>query len=302
MGHRFHTAVTAQVTRAVTALVAILTGIGVLAASPWDGAQIVPREVIVTALRQQQAQGYRIDAIANSVRLQSGVMLAIADAMRTADPQPRPYRIDHRDYYAAFLEVSGLTPETAPSFVKAPHAAREDYLIDARLEQVVDLGATADRPQRALNVKAGWPPAPGERTSYSYEDHSTDPAIETQREQVTSWRILDYGQAIVYDDVRGVGGRATSGLLGIIFSLIGHAQAQQTRFAIAADGTQVSRTTAHKLLTLTQTITIRPDGRVLTGLPDDRPDLAALERMLTNLPVQVSYQPMDRSPMPPAER
>lgn len=301
MGHWFRTAVTAQVTRAIASLVASLGCVGVIGASPWDGAQIVPREVIVAALRQQQAQGYRIDAIANSVRLQSGVMLAIAEAMHTADPQPRPYRIDHRDFYSAFLEVTELTPVTAPSFVTAPYAAREDYLIDARIEQVIDLGATVNRPLRALNVKAGWPPAPGAPTSYSYEDHSTDPAIETKREQVTSWRILDYGQAMVYDDVHGVGGRAISGLLGAIFSLIGHAQALQTRFAIAADGTQVSRTTARKVLTLTQTITIRPDGSVLTGLPANRPDLATLERMLTKLPMRVTYKPMDRSPMPPAE-
>jgi hypothetical protein len=301
MGNRFRAFVTAQVTCVIASLVASLGCAGVLRASPWEGAQIVPREIIVAALRQEQAQGYRIDAVANSVRLQSGVMLAIAEAMSTANPQRQPYRIDHRDYYLAFLEVTGLTPETAPSFVKAPYAAREDYLVDARLEKIFDLDATVDLPQRALNVKAGWPPVPGAPTSYSYEDHSTDPAIETKREQVTSWRILDYGQAIVYDDIQGVGGRAISGLLGAIFSLIGHAQALQTRFAIAEDGTQVSRTTAHKVLTLTQTITIRPDGRVLTGLPDNRPDLERLERMLINLPMRVTYLPMDRSPMPPAE-
>ena len=302
MDYRFRTIVAAKVARAIAALLMSLCCVSVLDASPWDGAQTVPRETIVAALHQQQAQGYRIDAIANSVRLQSGVMLAIADAMHTANPQPRPYRINHRDFYSAFLEVTGLTPETAPSFVSASHAANEDYLIDARLGQVLDLGTTADRPQRALNVKAGWPTVPGAPTSYSYEDHSTDPAIETRREQVTSWRILDYGQAVVYDDVRGVGGRAISGLLGVIFNLLGHAQAKQTRFAVAADGTQISRTTAHKVLTLTQTITIRPDGSVLTGLPDNRPDLAKLERMLINLSVRVTYQPMDRSPLPPAGR
>jgi len=282
-------------------LAAILCSVSVIGASPWDGAQIVPREAIVAALRQQQAQGYRIDAIANSVRLQSAMMPAIVDATVRTTPQPRPYRIDHRDLYSAFLEVTGLTAETAPSFVKASYEAGEDYLIDAQIEQVVDLDATVNRPQRALNVKAGWPQRPGAPTSYSYEDHSTDPAIETKRKQVTSWRILDYGQAIVYDDIRGVGGRAISGLLGLIFDLLGHAQALQTRFAIAADGTQVSRTTARKLLKLSQTITIYPDGSVLTGLPKNRPDLEALERMLIDLPLNVTYRRMDRSPIPPVE-
>lgn len=300
MGDGVRAAVSAQVRRALVALLAICAWAGACAASPWDGARPVTREQIVAALRQQQALGYRIDAIANSVRLQSGVMFALAEALRAQDSRQQPFRIGHRDYYSAFLEVSGLTEQTAPSFVAAPYAAHEDYLVDPRIEQVIDLSATRDRPQRALNVKAGWPPGAGVPTSYSYEDRSTDPAIETRREQVTSWRILDYGEAIVYDDLRGVGGRATSGLLGVVFAVLGHAQAQQTRFAIAADGVQVSRTTARKLLTLTQTVTIFPEGTVLTGLPKDRPDLADLERMLIDLPVRVGYRPMDRSPMPPA--
>ena len=283
-------------------LLALLVGLlsaSPLAGSPWDDAQPVPRAQIAAALREQQAKGYKLDAIANSVRLQCDLLLALADAARATDPQQRPLRIDHRDYLSAFLEVTGLTLETAPTFVQAPYRAQEDYLVDYRLEQVLDLAATRDRPQRALNVKAGWPAGPAAPASYSYRDSSTDPAIETTRQQVTSWRVVDFGRAIVYDEVRGVSGRATSGVLGAIFSLIGHARALQTRFAIAADGLQVSRTTARKGLTLTKTITIRPDGTVLTDLPKDRPDLEALDRRLANLPLRVAYRTMDRSPMPP---
>lgn len=271
------------------------------AASNWDDAQRVPRERIVAALREQQALGYRIDAIANSVRLQTAMLLALAEAARASDPQRRPLRIDHRDHFAAFVEVSGLPVGQLPSFVSAPHAAREDILFDYRTERVLDLEATADRPRRALNVKAGWPAGQGAPASYSYEDRSTDPAIETTREQVTSWRILDYGDAIVYDELQGVRGRATSGLLGVIFSVIGNAHAQQTRFAPAADGLQISRTTANKgFITLTQTITIYPDGRVLTGLPPGRPDLEAIERRLAEMPLRVNYRPLERSPVPAA--
>lgn len=272
----------------------------VCAASPWDDPQTVPRARLVAALRAQQALGYRIDAIANSVRLQTGVLLALADAARAADPEQRPLRIDHRDYFAAFVEVTGLPPDQVPTFVHAPHAAREDILVDYRAGHVFDAAATRDPPRKALNVKAGWPTAEGAPASYSYEDRSTDPAIETTRAQVTSWRVLDYGDAIVIDDLQGIGGRAISGLLGVIFSVIGHAHAQQTRFAIAADGLQVSRTTARKGLTLTQTITIFPDGRVLTGLPEDRPDLEAIERKLIGMPLRAVYRPMDRAPVPAA--
>ena len=267
------------------------------AASPWDDARSVSRAQIVAALREQQAQGYRLDTIANSVRMQVGVFFALADAGRAADPQQRPLRVAQRDWFAAWLEVTGLTADTAPAYITVPHRHGEDYLIDYRLEEVLDLAATRDRPARALNVKAGWPAAPGAPASYSYEDRSTDPAIETTHQQVSSFRVLDFGQAIVYDEIRGVTGRATSGLLGAIFSLLGHATAQQTRFAIASDGMQVSRTTARKGFTLTQAITISPDGRVLTGLPENRPDLQDIDRLLAQLPLRVTYRPIDLSPL-----
>ena len=35
----------------------------------------------------------------------------------------------------------------APSFARAPHAAREDILVDYRPDQIFDLGATLDRPR-----------------------------------------------------------------------------------------------------------------------------------------------------------
>jgi len=62
----------------------------------------------------------------------------------------------------------------------------------------------------------------------------------------------------------------------VIFSVIGHAHRQQTRYAIAAD------------------------TRVLTGLPPERPDLDAIDRRLAELPLHVRYRPMDRSPVPAA--
>lgn len=268
------------------------------AATPWDDAKGVPREAIVEAIRAEQAKGYRLDAIANAVRLQTAVLLALADAARAADVQQRPLRIDHRDYRAAFMAVTGLAEDALPSFVRAAHAAAEDLLVDYRADEVYDAAASADRPRRALNVKTGWPEGPGAPDRYSYVDRSIDPAIETTRLQVCTWRVLDFGDTIVIDELQGVSGRATSGLLGAIFALIGHAQARQTRYAFAPDGTQISRTTAKKGLTLTQTVTISPEGKVLTGLPPERPDLAEIEQRLAGLPMRVAYRPIDRSPVP----
>lgn len=284
--------------QALAALPAAGLGSAARAESPWDDAQPVSRAQIAAAFRRQMALGYRLDAIANAVRVQTGVLLALAETASAADAQQRPLRIDHRDFFATWCEVTGIAAEAVPSFIRAPNQAKEDYLVDYRIATVLDLEHTRDRPRRALNVKAGWPAAPGAPPSYSYEDRSTDPHIKTTRAQVTSWRILDYGDVIVYDDVQGVGGRATSGLLGAIFSVIGHAQARRTLYTIAPDGSQVSRTTALKGITLEQTVTILPEGRVITGLPAGRPDLEALERRLIEWPLRVVYRAMDRAPLP----
>ena len=268
------------------------------AASPWEPTRNVSRAELVAALRVEQRKGYALDAIANAVRLQAGVFFALAEQAAAADPEQRVLRIGHQDYRDAYLDVTRLAPQDVPMFVMVAHAFHEDYLVEYRRGRVIEGSNGANGPRRALNVKAGWPAGTDAPTRYSYEDRSTDPAVEVTHERVTAYRVLDYGTLIVYDDMRGVTGRATSGLLGSVFNVIGKAQAVQTRFAVAADGTQVSRTTASKLLTLSQTVTILPEGKVITGVPADRPDLSAIDQMLRRHVVGVAYLPLDMSAVP----
>jgi hypothetical protein len=270
------------------------------AATPWDDTRVVPRAQLVAALREQAALGYRLDAIANSVRLQTGVFLRLAADEEARGQPPRAMRLRHQDWFAAYLEVTGLQAQAVPAWVQAPHLAGEDYLVDGRPDVILDLATTKTPPRRAVVVKAGWPMAPGAPASYSFEDRSTDPSIETTRQQVNGYRVLDYGDAIVVDGIYGVTGRATSGLLGAIFSLIGHARAEQSRFGLAADGAQISRTTARKGLSLTQAIAILPDGTVIPSVPDTRADWLAVDARLAALPLAVVWRPVDRSPLPPA--
>ena len=281
-----------------TGIVLALAIGGAQAAPAWEPTRQVSRADLVAAMHTEQRKGYALDAIANAVRLQVGVFLALAEQAAATDPEQRVLRIDHPDYRDAFAEVTGIAPQALPLFVKVPHAFHEDYLIEYRTARVVAAAAGVNGLRRALNVKAGWPDAPDAPASYSYEDRSTDPAIEVTHQRVTAYRVLDYGKLVVYDDIRGVTGRATSGALGAVFGVIGKAEAVQTRFAIAADGTQVVRTTARKLLTLSQTVTITPDGKVFKGVPADRPDLAAIDQRVRGHSLGVSYQPLDMSAVP----
>lgn len=290
-------AITASMRRCTGLLLALVIGVA-QAASAWEPTRQVSRADLVAAMRAEQRKGYALDAIANAVRLQVGVFLTLAEQAGATDPDQRVLRIDHPDYRDAFAEVTGLAPQALPLFVKVPHAFREDYLIEYRMARVVDAAAGTNGLRRALNVKAGWPDAPDAPASYSYEDRSTDPAIEVTHQRVTAYRVLDYGTLVVYDDIRGVTGRATSGALGAVFKIIGKAEAVQTRFAVAPDGTQIVRTTARKLVTLSQTVTVTPDGKVIKGVPADRPDLAAIDQRLRSQEVNVTYLPLDMSGVP----
>jgi len=268
-----------------------------MAASTWDDARTVTKEEVVLAMQAQQRLGYTLDAPANAVRLQAGVFLALAGAAEAKDG--RPLRVGHKEYFLAFLQVTGHTPSSAPKFMSVAHRHGEDFLIDHRFENVIAGVRGGTTPKRAMNVKAGWPPAAGSPSSYSYEDKTSDPHVEVAHDQLNGYRILDFGDVIVYGEMYGITGRVTSGVLGLIFRVLGNADGVQTRFAIAQDGTQVSRTTARKVLTVTQTVTTFPDGTVLPGLPENRPDLEQLEARLTKLDFQVIYAPFDLSPVPP---
>jgi hypothetical protein len=272
-----------------------LAALGAHAASPWGDARTVTRAQIVAALREQQALGYRVDAIANSVRLQAGIFLSLADKAIAQGNRERALRLRHQDWYAAYLEATGLKPDAAPTWVQVPYRFHEDYLVEFGIDSVLDAATTKDLPRRALRVTAGWASGSGAPASYSFEDHSIDPAIETTRAQVNGYAVLDYGGTIVIDAFHGVTGRATSGLLGAVFSVVGHARAVQTRFAVAADGTQVSRTSAHKGLTLTQAVAISPDGRVQATLPQ-RADLLELNERLRRMEIRVSWRRAQRLP------
>ena len=266
--------------------------------SEWEAARRVSKEELVAAMRRQQAQGYVIQEIANAARLQSGLFLELADRAAADGSMRHPLRIGHQEYFDALIEVTGMTPDSIPTYIKVAHEFREDYLIDGQMENVIESIESDQRLQRALNIKVGWPRSPGAPTSYSYEDKSTDPHVEVTHQQVSAYRVLDFGNLIVYDEIRGVTGRATSGVLGLVFKLLGKAHAVQTRFGFAEDGVQISLTTARKLFTVTQPVTIYPDGKVQAGVPAERLDLVKLEKALRGLDFKVVYVPFDMSPVP----
>lgn len=251
---------------------------------------------LVDAFRVQKTLGYRMDRIGHAARMQAGVVLHLAARAAAADAAGLPLRVNHRDYAAAYREATGLGTAALPSFFRAAFEVGEDLLVEHSMAEVID-GPPPPGLRRALNVKAGWPPGPAAPATYRFLDTSSDPHVETLREQVGTWRLLDYGDVIVQDEIQGVSGRATSGLLGAVFTVLGQARVLQSRFAMAADGLLVVRTAVRSGITVTQSATVTPDGQVRPGLLPNRPDLEALEDRLTSLVLPARYKPIDRSPM-----
>jgi hypothetical protein len=112
-------------------------------------------------------------------------------------------------------------------------------------------------------------------------------------ERVLSYRLLDFGDMTVFDDIRGLRGRPTSGILGLLFQLIGEGHVMENRMAISGDGLQVSRARARKaFFEVVSTVTVYPDGRTEKDVPPGRPDLAALEARLKQ-PLKLSHPPLE---------
>ena len=178
-------------------------------------------------------------------------------------------------------------------FVRLPDQYGQDMTVDYRREKVIQQAAPAALPQMALSVCIWWPRAAGTPGSYSYEDLLSTPRLKVTNERVITYRLLDYGDTTVFHQVEGLRGRPTTGILGLLFQVIGEGHVVESRMGLAADGLQVSRARARKLMIeVATTVTVYPDGRTEKDVPSGRADLAAIEARLKR-PLDLKHPPLD---------
>ena len=253
------------------------------------GVRVVGRQEIAEAMAG--SQGYNLLATTNGPRFQSEVVLRLARRAQQSDPSGTPLFFGHREWFLAYLERTGVSAGQAPVFIRLPHDYGQDMIVDYRREKVVQRAAPA-APRLALNVCIWWPRRAGGPGSYSYEDNLSTPRLKVTNERVVSYRLLDYGDTIVFHAVDGLRGRPTSGILGLLFQVIGEGHVVESRMGLAADGLQVSRARARKLMIeVATTVTVYPDGRTEKDLPPGRTDLAAIEARLKQ-PLDVAHPPL----------
>jgi hypothetical protein len=251
--------------------------------------QAVSRAQLLEAMKA--SQGYDLTATPNGARLQAEVLLRLVREHSARDPRGAPLFIDSGDWYFALLERCGLPPERAPLYARLSYENHQDTLVEYGLERVLDADTAEPRPAAAANVWTGWAQAPGARDSYSYDDTWSTPTLRVTCERSLSYRLVDFGDMVLYADVKGLRGRPTSGALGVLFDVIGEASVVENRMAIAADGTQVSRGQGRKgPFSATVTVTLLPSGKADKGIPPGRADLAAIEDRLKR-PVRLRFRP-----------
>ena len=266
-----------------------------LYAAPDDGdkPRVVDRQELLGAM--ERCRGYDPTATTNGARFQAEVLLHITRQARAHAPDGPPLFVGHEDWFRAFLEVTGRTEETAPQYARLAHRYGQDMEIDWRADRVIREAKEGPRPELAANVTIWWNGESGGPTQYSYRDTLSTPHLKVTNHRVITYRLLDFGDMIAYDRVQGLTGRPTSGILGLLFRIIGEGHVVASRMAISHDGLQVSRAEAKKaFMGVTATVTVYPDGRTEKDVPADRPDLLAIEERLKQ-PIEINYVPLKRS-------
>ncbi|MFQ5636972.1 MAG: hypothetical protein ACE5IR_03125 [bacterium] len=250
---------------------------------------VVSRETIKQAMLLQT--GYDPTVTTNVGRFQAEVILELARNAQKGNPYGPPLLIRHDRWFGAFLEVNGLTEENAPKYAVLANQYRQDQLVDYHPNVIKKAD---DRfPENALNVQVIWPKTPELPDRYSFDDTLSTPKLKVTNHRMIRYRLLDFGDMIVYDEIRGLSGRPTSGLLGMLFKIVGEGRVVWSKISISADGLQIVRTHAKKgPFSITETVTVQPDGRGQKGLPEDRPDLIVLEHKLKKK-MKINYHKWD---------
>lgn len=259
-------------------------------ARPQAEAVKASRANVLTAMRPER--DYDAAATANSGRFQANVYLRLARQLRSASGA-EIVLIDHEDWYQAFREYSGLSDEEMPELLRLLREHGQDALLDFRDGAVIERVAAGRMPDLAMNVRVEFAGGEDAADSFSYEDRLADPAVLVHNDRLVTFRLLDFGDQVFHDDIRGSKVRPLTGSLGALFAVIGLAEIRSVRMAVADDGTSVSIATARKaLVTVPAAVTTSPWGRAERGVSPLRDDLLAIEQRLRQ-PLEFDYVDTD---------
>ena len=281
----------------LSSMLLTLIGVSGFYCAPMFAGELDYRRVTEAELiaAMNQVNGFDPRATTNGARFQAEVLFKLVNTVVDSGRLDRPMLITCEDWFRAFMVKTNSTAETAPQYVRLAFERKQSTWVDARRDRVIENVRKGDRPVQALNVLLWWPEESGAKSKYSYRDTLSTPQLRVTNHRVITYRLLNFGNRFFFDDIEGLTGCPTTGLLGLLFKIIGEGRLVEIGMAISEDGLQVVRGTAKKgLAEVTTTATIAPDGKSEKDVPKNRPDLKALEKRLETH-FEIDYRPFEWS-------
>jgi len=248
------------------------------AAPPCDEPYRVSRQEMLQAMSAHGA--YSLTSTTTSTRFGAEALLAIVRRRQREAPGSTEFLIDQSDWFAAHLEAAGVTYAEMSAAARAGFEHHQDALIDYG-PQVVEQVLEGPVPLMAIDVMIYWPDSGSAPSQFTYKDTLSDPRLDMYDHRVIRFKLLEYDDMLLFDQVTGISVRPV-GFLSGLFAVLGNPDLKQTRISVSADQWQVIRAQVKVFagISKTGTATIEPGGRGHEGVPADRADLRALaERM-----------------------
>ena len=279
----------AKHSRALTVFVALLLSLSLASRRAHAQAQAcavdtIPRAELGAAMRAAALShgGYDLRATTNWTRFQSTLYVQLAGHALQREPLGGVLFIPSEYLFWEFLSLAGVTdPDEAPAHLLWALHLDQGTQLEYRPDGIVKVVKKGSHPTLTVNVRTAWPDRPDETDKFSFIDTLSVPKLKVTNRQEITYRLLVFGDMVVYDEIDGTSGRPLSGVLGALFKVIGEGRIEYYHSVLLDDGLQVVRAKERKsLFSKTTTITIYPDGRAENGMPPNRPDLAATEELL----------------------
>ena len=227
---------------------------------------VVDRSEVLEAMRQHYG-GYETNIDDQRRVVGRGGAFSCAASWGARSRRPARCLLGTRSGFRSFLAVTGHTEDTAPEYALLNYRYEQNMEVDYRLDRVIREVVEGPMPELAVNVRISWEDGPGKPDRYSYIDTLSTPIVRVTNRQVITYRLLDFGDWIVYDEIEGITARPESGVLALLFRLIGEGHMTHSRIAVAKDGIHVSRTRAEKaFMKVMTTVTIYPNGIIEQGV------------------------------------
>ena len=239
-------------------------------------------------------KGYDITATTNVARFQLFTLIQVAKNSLKQNPSKKLLYLNYLEWRKAYKMVSKLKNSQFPEFSNCAIIHKQNLLLDLRENKVIKKVIKGPQPKFAFNVILGWPKTIYSKEFFFFNDTLSTPNLRVRNNRVITYRILDFGHMVMYDDINGIYGKPSTGIFGLIFKFISEARIIWSKITINVDEIQITRAKAKKgIFEIESTVTIYPNGFTLKNLPSKRHDLEQFEKYVTQT-VEIKYFPIEK--------